>query len=73
MPRSRNRSKVPHPAPDGEGGELTLVRDRHGLLWLCPRGVDENSDLAAQGCWRSDGPTPADIVRAANAQRKEEP
>ncbi len=72
MRRSRNRSKVTSPTPDGAGGELTLVRDRHGLLWLCPRGVDEDGDLAAQGCWRSDGPALADIVRAANAQRKEE-
>lgn len=73
MRRSPNRSKATRPAPDGDGRGLTLVRDRHGLLWLCPRGVDENRDLAAQGCWRSDGPTPADIVRTANAQRKEKP
>lgn len=41
--------------PD-RGRHLVLIRDRHGLLWLGPPGVDENGDLQAQGCWRCGRP-----------------
>jgi len=39
------------------GRYLRVVRDEHGRLWICPEGVDENRDLASQGCWRSDDST----------------
>lgn len=59
-------------APDpgsgpGRGRHLVLIRDRHGLLWLAPPGVDENGDLQAQGCWRCDGPALATLVGYAPA------
>ncbi|MBE0568036.1 MAG: hypothetical protein IH621_18930 [Krumholzibacteria bacterium] len=64
--RNRNRSgRAPEPGVAGpaRGRDVVLVRDRSGRLWLCPPGVDENGDLLAQGCWRSDGPDLADVVR----------
>lgn len=31
---------------------LKVVKDSHGCTWLCDADVDENQDLAEQGCWR---------------------
>jgi hypothetical protein len=31
---------------------MKVVTDRDGNPWLCDADVDEDKDLAAQGCWR---------------------
>ena len=54
--------------PPGEiaiGLDLKVVEDAHGRLWICPVGVDECGDLAAQGCWRR-----GDAGRRRQARRR---
>ncbi len=31
---------------------MKVVVDEKGCYWLCDMNVDENRDLAPQGCWR---------------------
>jgi len=64
------------PAPPGghavSGAGPLLVRDRHGRLWICPGEVDEDGDLAAQGCWRRDTPPLADLAGGGHRDREDE-
>lgn len=40
--------------PEYSGRPLVFIKDRDGNGWLCDKGVDPNSDLEEQGCWRCD-------------------
>ena len=60
--RLENKASPVAPVNRGSSGEeghaarpMMVVHDRDGNCWLCPIDVDENGDLAAQGCWRCEG------------------
>ena len=38
--------------PDYKGRPLEYVKDEAGNGWLCDLGVNKDSNLEKQGCWR---------------------
>lgn len=47
MNTNDSKYQVHHPARP-----LKVVVDKDGCNWLCDSNVDEDNNLAEQGCWR---------------------